>query len=195
MMNLNDYKMTDASGIGVYCGTYKKYNNGSLFGMWIDLEKVYDTDEFFEVCRELHKDEDDPEFMFQDYQGFPESMYHESMGSDEIERILEYVQMSEDDRELWEDYVELYGDTGKDIEEMRERCVGGGYDSLDEFADQQADEMLDQYESACKYDYTCKGAAGMIDTLRRFFDYEAYRREMSMEYDMGSNGYVFYSNY
>ena len=71
MINLADYKMTDASGIGIYVGTYAKYNSGSIFGMWIDLESVSDAYEFFEVCRALHSDEADPEFMMQDYQGFP----------------------------------------------------------------------------------------------------------------------------
>lgn len=195
MINLNDYKMTDASGVGVYCGTYAKYNGGSIFGMWIDLEACSDAEEFFDVCRELHKDEDDPEFMFQDFQGFPESMYHESMGSDEIERILEYVALSDDEKELWEDYVELYGDTDKDVSEMRERCVASGYDSLDDFIDQQAEEMLDGYEATCEHEYTCKGAAGIVAELRKYFDYEAYRRDMRSEYDMGSNGNIFYSNY
>lgn len=88
MINLADYKMTDASGVGVYVGTYAKYNSGSLFGMWIDLERVSCADEFFEVCRELHKDEEDPEFMFQDYQGFPEELYHESMSVEDVEKFL-----------------------------------------------------------------------------------------------------------
>ena len=57
MINLADYKMTDASGIGIYVGTYANYNSGSIFGMWIDLERVSDADEFFEVCRALHSDE------------------------------------------------------------------------------------------------------------------------------------------
>ena len=192
MTDLNDYKMTEASGIGVYCGTYKKYNEGSLFGMWIDLEKIYDTDEFFEVCRELHKDEDDPEFMFQDYQGFPESMYHESMNEDDVARILEYVQMTDDEREMYDDFVECYGETDKDIRDIQDRCVGGGFDSLHEFSDQQAEDMLDGFEAACKRDYSCKGAAGMIDTLRKYFNYDAFYCDIKSEYSIGSNGNVFY---
>ena len=50
----------------VYVGTYAKYNNGSLFGKWLDLSDYSDKDEFWEACRELHEDEQDPEFMFQD---------------------------------------------------------------------------------------------------------------------------------
>ena len=57
--NLNS-KIMDAvtlSEARVYVGTYNKYNNGSLFGKWLDLSDYSDKDEFMEACRELHKDE------------------------------------------------------------------------------------------------------------------------------------------
>ena len=50
----------------VYVGTYAKYNNGNLFGEWLELDDYSDEDEFLEACRELHSDEEDPELMFQD---------------------------------------------------------------------------------------------------------------------------------
>lgn len=50
----------------IYVGTYSKYNSGNLAGAWLDLEDYCDEGEFFAACRELHKDEDDPELMFQD---------------------------------------------------------------------------------------------------------------------------------
>ena len=50
----------------VYVGTYSKYNNGSLYGKWIDLTDYSDFEEFYQACKELHADEADPEFMFQD---------------------------------------------------------------------------------------------------------------------------------
>ena len=61
----------------VYVGTYAKYNNGSIFGEWIDAEDYADKEEFIEACKELHKDEPDPELMLQDYEGFPEVFYSE----------------------------------------------------------------------------------------------------------------------
>ena len=35
----------------VYVGTYNKYNNGSLFGKWLDLSDYSDKDEFFGSVR------------------------------------------------------------------------------------------------------------------------------------------------
>ena len=51
----------------VYVGTYHKYNCGSLYGMWVDLTSFLDYDDFMEFCHLLHIDEEDPEFMYQDY--------------------------------------------------------------------------------------------------------------------------------
>ena len=55
----------------IYCGTYKKYNEGSLFGAWLDLRTFDSYEEFIDVCKQLHADEEDPELMFQDYQLYP----------------------------------------------------------------------------------------------------------------------------
>ena len=62
----------------VYVGTYGKYNNGSLFGAWLDLSDYSDKEDFYEACRELHKDEEDAEYMFQDWENVPENLIGES---------------------------------------------------------------------------------------------------------------------
>ena len=62
----------------VYVGTYGKYNNGSLSGAWLDLSDYSDKEEFYEACRELHKDEEDAEYMFQDWENVPEGLIGES---------------------------------------------------------------------------------------------------------------------
>jgi antirestriction protein len=69
---------TTKNNPSVYVGTYEKYNNGNLFGEWVDLTDFKDKDEFIEYCKELHKDEYDPEFMFQDYEYIPEICIDES---------------------------------------------------------------------------------------------------------------------
>lgn len=64
--------MIDIQEAQIYVGTYAKYNEGSLFGKWMQLSDYSDLDEFIEACKELHKDEEDPEFMFQDWEEIPE---------------------------------------------------------------------------------------------------------------------------
>ena len=53
--------------IKIYVGTYHKYNNGSIDGAWINVTDL-DKEEFLEKCQELHQDEEDPEFMYQDWE-------------------------------------------------------------------------------------------------------------------------------
>ena len=56
------------TNLQVYVGTYRKYNEGSLYGKWINLSDYSDLEAFYKDIRELHKDEKDPEYMFQDYE-------------------------------------------------------------------------------------------------------------------------------
>ena len=58
----------------VYVGTYAKYNNGSIEGAWIALADCKDYDDFLAKCREIHKDEHDPEFMIQDTSAMPDGL-------------------------------------------------------------------------------------------------------------------------
>lgn len=59
----SDYREENPS---VYCGTYGKYNDGDLSGLWVDLTTFADYDEFINFCRAIHADEADPELMFPD---------------------------------------------------------------------------------------------------------------------------------
>lgn len=92
-----DVKKYLGGDISVYVGTYRKYNEGSIKGAWVNMEAVRDVDQFWRICRTIHK-ERDPEFMFQDFQGFPEWLYGESMGSDEIAEILRYAHATPEER-------------------------------------------------------------------------------------------------
>lgn len=98
----------DFSQAAIYVGTYAKYNAGSLFGKWFDLSDFADKDEFLEACKELHKDEDDPEFMFQDRENIPEELVCESWISDMFFELRDKVEdMDTNEQEAfsaWLDY-------------------------------------------------------------------------------------------
>ncbi len=84
--------------------TYHKYNEGSLYGMWVDLVACGNYDTFIEVCHKLHADESDPELMFQDYENFPEKWYSEScMDEDTFDNIMEFAKL--DDYYFTDGYV------------------------------------------------------------------------------------------
>ena len=56
------------SEVKIYVGTYAKYNNGSIFGEWLNLGDFDNLEDFYNKCKEIHADEEDAEFMFQDYE-------------------------------------------------------------------------------------------------------------------------------
>ena len=54
--------------VSVYVGTYKKYNEGNIFGEWLTLGDYINYEEFIKACKDLHEDEEFPELMFQDWE-------------------------------------------------------------------------------------------------------------------------------
>ena len=99
--------MTATTTARVYVGTYHKYASGSIKGAWLDLDDYSDRTEFYEACKQLHADEDDPEFMFQDWESIPKGMIGESWID---EAVWEFMFMPE-----WKQ--ELVGAFWSDIEE------------------------------------------------------------------------------
>lgn len=149
----------------IYVGTYAKYNSGSIAGKWLDLEDYADREAFLEACRELHKDEIDPELMFQDFEGFPRSYYNESSVPAEL---WDWLDLGDDDRELLEVYQEHVADDA-DIDRARE-AFAGKYDS-------EADWAEDFLEST-------GDLQGVPKNLRNYIDFEAYARDARMGGDM-----------
>lgn len=166
----------------LYCGTYHKYNNGSIDGKWMDLTDYSSVGEFLEACRELHKDEKDPEFMFQDFENFPEYMYSESLSAKDLEPILEYANLDEQDRILLDDFAGAIGsDAGLyTIEQIRDSVVIKiGWDSLLTTEEQVA------------YDYVESGGIEIPEHLEAYFDYGALGRELM--FDMAEGEYYIFN--
>jgi antirestriction protein len=149
----------------IYVGTFSKYNSGSIKGAWLDLENYNDKDAFLSACRELHKDESDPELMFQDYESFPRSFYSESSVSDSL---WDWLELDEDDRELLAVYQDHVNQDG-DIDEARENFAG----KFDSESDWAANFLEDT-----------GGLEGVPEHLRNYIDYEAYARDARLGGDM-----------
>ena len=124
----------------IYVGTYAKYNNGSINGAWLKLTDYADSKEFYEACKELHKDEIDPEYMFQDYEGFPESLYSESGNIDEIYQYLDFINDNNIDADAFEAYISL----GNNLEyamENFDKAYQGEWNSEREFCEELFDKI------------------------------------------------------
>lgn len=169
---MNDYKEGNPA---VYVGTYSKYNDGNLFGMWVDMVKCGDYDTFMEVCHNLHADEEDPELMYQDYECFPKAWYSESgIDEDTFDKIIEYAELDEDDREAFEEFTDSFGNDSFDS--FKERYMGK-WDSEKDFAEHIVDE--------------CYNLDDMMGHLASYFDYEAFARDLFIDDYYFTDGYVF----
>lgn len=160
----------------VYCGTYGKYNGGSLEGQWIDLTTFGgDFDEFIRYCQALHADEEDPELMMQDYENFPETWYDECLSEADFDSIIEYTDLCEDwDKEAIDAYISLTGEL--DADNFRDKYIGK-WDSEADFAEHIITE--------------CYNLGDIPAIIADHIDYEAIGRELFMQdYDF-EDGYVF----
>lgn len=159
----------------VYCGTYKKYNNCSLDGAWLNLKAFDSYDEFLEICALLHDDEENPEFMFQYFQGFPEALYSESCMSEEtFDDIMIYCDACRDDRKAFDAFCKYRNDVS--FTEAMELYMGY-FDSEEDFAENQVNEMFD--------------LESMMGDLSCYFDYARYARDLFITDYLFCDGYVF----
>ena len=124
----------------LWVSTWGKYNDGSLDGDWFDLEDYADKEEFLEAARKRHKDDPDPEFLFNDFEGFPKAFYWESGVHD---KLFEFIHLDTDDREVVEAYIDgVLGDVPDDFENAREKLMRvydehkTGADFAEEFAEE-----------------------------------------------------------
>lgn len=122
----------------IYVGTYAKYASGSIAGKWLDLEDYADKGDFLAACAELHADESDPEFMFQDFEGFPREFYSESYVPEEL---FQWLELDEHERELVAAYCQATGETvdSETIDRARDQFAGTA-DSPADFAEETATE-------------------------------------------------------
>lgn len=99
---IKDMDTMDLNEARIYVGTYAKYNDGSIFGKWFDLSDFSDKDDFMTACAELHKDEEDPEFMFQDWENIPDDLICESWLSDNFFEVRDAIEnLNNDEQEAF----------------------------------------------------------------------------------------------
>ena len=114
---INDHKSPCDGEPSVYCGTYGKYNDGSLCGLWIDLSSFDDYDE-----------------------GFPRQWYGESgFDEDDFDHIKEYCELCDKyDQDAVDDYMEFHDEL-----DSFEEAYCGNWDCEEDFARHIVEECYD----------------------------------------------------
>jgi antirestriction protein len=158
----------------IYVGTYAKYNNGSIAGAWITLTDYNDAEQFIDACKELHKDEIDPELMFQDFDDIHKSYCHEYI---DMQEVYYYVNACLSDNK---DVI----DAGLDCEIPLDSILDayqGQYDSDSEFAYDMADQCGYLILETNAWPYNC-------------IDWHKAARELMFDFNQ-SNGHYFSNNW
>ena len=169
--------------MNIYVGTYAKYNNGSIYGEWVDITKYNTIESFYEKCENIHKDELDPEYMFQDYEYIPKNLVSESWISKAVFQIIKLVK-DEDERIAFLEYIDNkgYNYESDDIDEaynnFKESFVGK-YSNMQDYFDEELDERLDNELED--------------NDLRYYINYKQYYENNKQDYFYTSNGYLFYN--
>ncbi|MNU14566.1 Antirestriction protein (ArdA) [compost metagenome] len=167
----------------VYVGTYAKYNEGSIYGKWLLLADYEDSEAFYKACGELHSDEVDPEYMFQDYENIPESLICESWISEQAFAVLQTLSAMEDSVRrpflIWcnNDHFDL---DKEDIDDL-----------IDRFQDDYVGEYKDEEDFAREL---IQERQDLNDFAKQFFDYEAYAVDLFSSNYWSEDGYIFYKN-
>lgn len=172
-----------------YFASLSDYNAGHLHGVWVDLDGLDETEIQDEIntmlrtsrhpnvtykCSECDGDDDGAEcdmchgkgeyqsaeeWAVHDYDGIPSGMGEQPSLTD----LVEYVQMKEEHGEAWDAYLE---------------CVGGNNASEDDFQEKYAGEADTELAWVEQWLEDSGLLHGISDNLTRYFDYEAYLRDM-----------------
>lgn len=166
----------------LYCGTYAKYNNGRVAGKWLKLRDYPDAEAFLQACRDLHRDEADPELMFQDYEGLLRDFYGESLSLADLETIYRWVMLDDDDRLLVSEYLDVTGSglNQWDIDEVHNSFFC------------KLDRTNGESDAAAFGGYLLdNGLIDVPDHLQGYVDIEALGRDWLMDLSVSGSGYVF----
>lgn len=151
----------------IFISNLKEYNNGKIIGEWVSLP-CEDIEEVLEKISNSGKDE----LFISDYEtdinGLKVAEYEDSLQLNEIAEEIE--EMREDELIAFQAYLEQYANN---IEQALEEVRQGNYTIY-----YDCDDMSDVA-------YQVVNESGLLDgvpeTIKGYFDYEAYGRDIDIE--------------
>ena len=144
-------------------------------------------EEFIKACADLHKDENDPEYMFQSYENIPQSMCNESFISSYFWQVVNATkEMTEETLEAFNIWVNLkeyniedYIEKGYDIGERFSDSWRGKFETITHYAV----EILEEQGY-----FDCISNEDIRKEIFEYFDHEKYGNNLII------NDYIDYDN-
>ena len=165
--------------IKIYVASLEAYNQGRMVGDWLTPSNYSDFESFNYAIKLVTKNAD--EVAVHDYEGI--DLDNEYPDFEELYYFCHALKDSWLDEEVILAYAE---DTGKELDNEliadAENSYVGTYSSFQEYADQWADEQLQDKD----------------DVLKSYFDYESYARDLEYDYMVcyvSDYGVAVFSNY
>lgn len=174
----------------LYCGTYRKYNEGSLKGAWMDLDDYENKEEFLKACLELHKDEKDPELMFQDREienDWEEGLYSECSVPEDYWDIKKAIEESYIDDDIFSAFMNIEG--GRPDVDMVKRCEECYITHISDSMNPGADYAEMEFEDAHSREELRR-----LEWIMRYIDWDAVWRDMTFNGYHEEDGYIFDTN-
>lgn len=164
----------------IYVACLASYNEGKLFGQWIDLDIGYEFVQ--ESIRDMLADSPSQgeEWAIHDYENIP---FHVSEWEDipELCETIETLLSCDYDRDLVIEVKEYFGFSFSEAVEYLEDNYVGEYENLGEWAE----DFLNETGQLCDLD----------KNLIYYFDYDAYGRDSEINGDiLHLAGHVLYNN-
>ena len=152
----------------IFLTDYASYNNGTQFefGHWVDLDQFDSSDDLILYIKKHFEEADKKsplpcgtqreEIMITDFEGFPESLYSESMDFDQLFNYFDAVEDSSFDLEVIEAYAELGSYSLNDLDaffEALKESYYGKFSNDEEFAEDTAENF--GFEQPNEWPYNC----------------------------------------
>lgn len=152
---------------GVYFANLEAYNQGRLVGGWLYPLQYETLNGFLEAIKQITRGAD--EIAVHDYDDFP------NMGEypchEELYLLAHAIDQSHIDDEILIKYMENQHDYSSDLVQEAEDSFICRADSLKEFAEEQADELIN-----------CTVNKEAQQFVFNYFDYEAYESDLNHDY-------------
>lgn len=166
----------------IYVADLAEYNNGRLVGKWLDLSDYSSGAEVMEAIQEMLDEQTKKdkygdvheEYAIHDYEGFPSSFYHESMGESDFDALYDMMKVADSSNLPLEVLMEAVSDLG--YEDDPERVAEAYYTSVPasmgnewrDFAYEYIDSIGNITEAVSNPDY--------------YFDFESFGSDVRMDY-------------
>ena len=149
----------------IYITNLGKYNEGELIGEWVDLP--ISDDELQEVLERIGINENYEEYFITDYENDFNYAVGEYDSIEELNEIAEQVDLLDDDEKTIVQALIDYGYSFVDALETYEDCIMYDCSDFTELAYLIVDE--------------CGYLDGVAEAVSRYFDYEAFGRDLSFD--------------